>query len=255
MKPLSMTLTLAAVLAFPAQAIPLAPVVAGSFTNGDGANSLWVQVADDWRGSIFGSEPWGTGIWGLADQAQVLGLSAGQPGVVRTARGTVASINFADQRFIDDHGAQWGSPTLAPIFSGGEAQDNWASRFTGYLAIPTAGRYNFGILYDDGFRFTLGGASASATLEIDGLNPRDRLGFDSDLELEAGLYEFTLDAYERLEAGVVQLAWFTPGAGDWTVVPQGQLFTSPVPEPGPAALLASGLLGLLAWRRVRSTPA
>lgn len=255
MNPLSMTLALASVLALPAQAIPLAPAVAGNFTHGDGANSLWVQVADDWRGSIFGGEAWGTGIWGLADQALVLGLSAGQPGVLRTYGGTVDSINFADQRFIDEHGASWGSPTLAPLFSGGEGQDNWASRFTGYIAIPTAGRYNFGVLYDDGFRFTLGGASNSLSIEKDGLNPRDRLGFDGDLELDAGLYSFTLDAYERLEAGAVQLAWFTPGANDWTVVPQDQLFTSPVPEPGPAALLAAGLLGLLAWRRSHAASA
>lgn len=248
---------LAATLAAPAaQAIPLTPLVSGTFTDGDGANSRWVQVSDSWLGSIHGTETWGTGIWGLADHAMVMGLSSGHPDVVRTHTGTVSQINFADEGFISFYGTSWASPALAPLFNGGEGQDNWAVSFTGYLAIPTTGFYNFGVLYDDGFRFTLNDQSGSNSLVKDGLNPRDRLGFASDLELTAGLYSYTLDAYERLEVSAIQLAWFTPGASDWSVIPQSQLYTtlpSPVPEPSQAVLLASGLLGMFAWRRARRT--
>jgi hypothetical protein len=235
--------------------MPLAPQYAGVYLNGDGANSRWVQVADDWRGGIQGSEPWGTGIWGLADQADLMSLSAGDPFVVQTLTTVVDQIDFADQRFIDDWGTTWGTPQLAPVFDNhaGETQDNWASSFWGYIAITTPGAYNFGVLYDDGFRFSLFGAGdSSQSISIDGLNPRDRLGFAEDLLLSPGLYGFQLDAYERLEAGVVQLAWYTPGANDWAVVPQDHLFASPIPEPSVPMLMLAGLVALgLGSRRTR----
>lgn len=240
----------------PAQALPLAPEIEGVFVNGDGANSRWVQVADDWRGSIYGDASWGTGIWGLADHAIVAELENGDPGVVQTLDTRVDQINFADQHFIDAWGAAWISPQLAPIFggAGGSGQDNWATRFWGYIAITDPGAYNFGVLYDDGFRFTLFGAGGAAqSIQIDGLNWRDRLGFAEDLLLSQGLYAYQLDAYDRLEAGAVQLAWATPGNGDWTVVPQSALFTHAIPEPPLPLLLLAGLLaaGLANRRRQR----
>ena len=243
----ALSLTLLLGLATPAHAIPLAPEYAGTYLNGDGANSRWVQVADDWRGSLEGSESWGTGIWGLADQAAVMALADSDPAAVRTQTTRVAQIDFADQRFTDDWGATWGTPQLAPIFDNhvGETQDNWASSFWGYIAITTPGAYNFGVLYDDGFRFSLFGAGGSSqSILIDGLNPRDRLGYSEDLQLSSGLYGFRLDAYERLEAGVVQLAWYAPGSDDWAVVPQSNLFTSPVPEPAVPLLMLAGLAAI-----------
>ncbi|MEW6254119.1 MAG: hypothetical protein AB1716_26010, partial [Planctomycetota bacterium] len=79
---LFLSFSLAAVI--PARALPLTPMVGGVFTNGDGANSRWVQVVDDWRGSLYGDAPWGTGIWGLADHAAVMALGNGDTGVVQT---------------------------------------------------------------------------------------------------------------------------------------------------------------------------
>ena len=242
-------------LSAPAHALALDPQYAGLFQNGDGANSLWVQVKEDWRGNTYGNQSWGTGIWSLADQAQVMGLASNDPVVVQTLATRVTQINFADQRFITDWGASWIMPQLAPIFSNtGENQDNWASRFSGYIAITAPGAYNFGVLYDDGFRFSLFGAGGnSLAIQNDGLNPRDRLGFSEDLLLSPGLYAYQLDAYDRLEAGVVQLGWTTPQSANWSVVPQEHLFASPIPEPSVPMLMLAGLAAIgLASRRARS---
>ena len=251
----ALSLSLLLGLSAPAHALSLDPQYAGLYQNGNGANSLWVQVSGDWRGSIYGDQSWGTGIWGLADQAKVIGLASGDPFVVQTLATRVAQINFADQRFITDWGASWSMPQLAPIFSNaGEDQDNWASRFSGYIAITAPGAYNFGVLYDDGFRFSLFGAGGgSLAIEKDGLNPRDRLGFSEDLLLAPGLYAYQLDAYDRLEAGVVQLAWTTPQSDNWSVVPQEHLFASPIPEPSVPMLMLAGLAAIgLGARRSRS---
>lgn len=235
-----------------AQAVALAPQYAGIYHNGDGANSQWVQVSENWRGAMQGNETWGTGIWGLADQATVMGLHSGNANVIQTLSRKVNQINFSDQVFINTGGAKWGTPQLAPIFNNasGENQDNWASRFTGYLSITSAGDYNLGVLYDDGFRLSLMGAGGQKVeLVKDGLNSPDRLGFDQNLQLSTGLYAFQLDAYERLEAGVVQLAWWTPGGG-LAIVPQENLFTSPVPEPSTPLLMLAGL-AIIGWRTLK----
>lgn len=241
-------------LAASAHAVQLTPQFEGLYLNGDGANSRWVQVVDDWRGSLYGDQSWGTGIWGLTDHGQVMGLANGEAGVVQTLTTSVDQINFGDQHFIDAWGTDWSAPQLAPVFGNGagNSQDNWASSFWGYIAITAPGAYNFGVLYDDGFRFSLFGAGGSSqSLQVDGLNARDRLGFAEDLLLSPGLYAYQLDAYDRLEAGVVQLAWSTPSSGDWTVVSQSHLFTSPVPEPSVSLLMLAGLaaVGLSRSRR------
>lgn len=239
-------------LTTPTHALPLSPQYAGIYENGDGFNSRWVQVTEDWRGNIYGDQTWGTGIWGLSDQALVMGLAVGNPFVVQTATTRVNQINFSDQRFINEWGNSWSTPLLAPIFNNtpGENQDNWASSFWGYIAITTPGAYNFGVLYDDGFQFSLFGENGSSqSIKLDGLNARDRLGFSEDLLLSSGLYGFQLNAYERLEAGAVQLAWSTPEARDWALVPQAHLFASPIPEPSVPLLMLAGMIAIGLSRR------
>jgi hypothetical protein len=253
----SLSLSLLLGLAAPAYALPLTPQYAGLHENGDGANSHWVQVSDDWRGNIYGDEPWGDGIWGLSDHAQVMGLAGDNPFVVQMLTARVDQINFADQNFIDAWGSSWSTPLIAPIFNNAEEenQDNWASSFWGYISITTPGAYNFSVLFDDGFRFNLFGSGGnSLSILKDGLNPRDRLGFSEDLQLSTGLYGFQLDAYERLEAGAVQLAWYTPGANDWALVPQSHLFTRFIPEPSVPLLMLAGLAAIgLGARRGRGS--
>ncbi len=181
-------------------------------------------------------------------------------GVLTSGRG---QISFGDDEYNALYGLTWGEVAVAPLFApvGPNAgQNNWTSRFAGYIRIAEAGTYNFSVLHDDGFFFRLGGADSTLAIENDFLNPRERVGFDSNLQLDVGLYSFELGAYDRLEAGVVELSWSRDG-GDWTVVPtENLLMTSdvtPVPEPSSWALMFAGLLGIgtVAARRKRGSSA
>ncbi len=111
------------------------------------------------------------------------------------------------------------------------------------------------MLYDDGFAFTIRGANGSQSLSMDGLNFPDRLGFASDLSMQAGLYAFDLVGYNRLESGVLNLGWwYGPDTSEFAVISQSNLYTSPVPIPAAVWLFGSGLLGLIGVvRRGRQT--
>jgi len=152
----------------------------------------------------------------------------------------------------------------------------------GYLSVPTAGNYNFEMLYDDGFEFTIWGANTSQSLSVDGLAPRisgdgqdNRSSFASDLAMEAGLYRYDLVGYNGPRVHALRLGWSDP-TSDFDVIPHAYLYTSgkgasieaayyagggdPFPSavvPVPAAvwLFGSGLAGLLglASRRKRNT--
>jgi hypothetical protein len=254
-----------------ADPIALAPTLAGQYQAGHGVDARFLKIDDAWRQSsvlwdeangVFGSGvpistyAWGTGLWGIADW-QTANLSPTPDMIQGSWSGRVAQIAWSDDLYNDLYGANWGTVDLAPLFSGPSSQDNWTSSFGGYIRITEAGLYNFSVLHDDGFFFKLHGASGS-TLEIsnDFLNPRDRLGFASELLLSAGLYSFELGAYDRLEAGVVELTWSRNGEA-WTRVPTEHLVAydavMAVPEPGSWGLMVIGLLamGAQAARRRR----
>lgn len=254
--------------------ISLSPELAGQYKPGTGVDATFLKVDNDWQQSTvlwneatqqFGSGVavssygWGTGLWGIADwDTANFNPTAGM--IESSWSGRVRWIAFGDDIYNDKYGTTWGSVDLAPLLTPGSAeaaQDNWSSRFSGYIRISEAGLYNFSVLHDDGFFFRLGGA-AGQSLQIDNdyLNARDSVGYDNDLQLDVGLYSFELGAYERLQAGVVELSWTRDG-GAWSRVPTAHLLATgdvtPVPEPGTWAMLLTGLfaLGGLASRRRR----
>ena len=239
-----------------AVSVSLAPYIAGSFTGGNGVNSHWVQVQHDWKGPSASSQLY-DGIYSLADANVALGLTTGDPGFLRSADAVMGTVNAGNDGFNTLYTAKWGAANLPPLFVTGDPnQENYVGHITGYIAVTTPGAYNFGVLADDGFRFTLFGAGASESMALDGLNNPDRWGFGNNLELSDGLYRFDLVGYNRLDVGVLNLGWWqAPNASTFGIIPQSHLYTAvPAPVPLPAAvwLMGSGLLGLLGVARRRT---
>jgi len=250
-----------------AAAVSLTPIVPGVFTNGDGANSYWVQVQN-------------TAIDSLHDATAALGLAPGDPGFMRSADAVLSNINVGNDVFNQRYDSSLGAVNLPPLFNTGDSnQENYAGHVWGYLSVPAAGSYNFDVLHDDGFEFTIWGANTYQRISADGLAPRisgngqeNRLDFASALSMEAGLYRYDLLTYNGPRVGVLRLAWNSPTTSDFALVPQADLYTSgmgasiegayfttntPAAVPVPAAvwLFGSGLAGLLglASRRRRKT--
>lgn len=274
--------TTALALTAPANAAyVLAPQYAGSFVTGEGADTAFYRISNAWARSAvlwdetnkrygsgvpIGTFSWGTGLWGQVDWQAVQQAAAGQTSAASGAllqgfEGVLPTINNANSRYLECYSATWGPATLVPFFApadplgncdngeiGDPAQQNWTARYSGFIRITDPGEYNFSVLNDDGFFFRLIGA-AGAELDIgrDFLNPRERIGFQQNLMLDAGLYGFELGAWNRMGAGVVDLRWTVGCQQDcnWTLVPTENLVSaSRVPEPPALALVLAALLML-----------
>jgi hypothetical protein len=254
-----------------AAAASLTPIVPGVFTDGDGVSSHWVQVQN-------------TAIDSLQDATAALGLTSSDPGFLRSADAVLSNINVGNDVFNQRYESTLGAVNLAPLFNTGDSnQENYAGHMWGYLSVPAAGNYNFEMLYDDGFEFTIWGANTFQSLSVDGLAARisgngqdNRVDFASDLAMEAGLYRYDLVGYNGPRVHVLRLGWSGPTTSDFDVIPQAYLYTSDkggsivaaynagggdpfpsavVPVPAAVWLFGSGLLGLvgLASRRKLKT--
>ncbi len=255
----------------------LLPQFAGSYGTGDGANGRFVKIDDAWNNSsVLWTEPvspgaagtfgvgtplsnfgWATGLWGRPDwaitQQSFLGNGgSAAPQILSSWSGLVSSINFGDATYNSNYDSAWGRAADLPNPLALGNENNWTSYFTGFIRITDPGAYNFSVLNDDGFFFRLVGFGGQS-LEIgrDFLNPRDRNGFGEDLALTEGLYGFELGSWERIEAGVVDLRWTTPGSTNWVLVPTEHL-VSAVPEAPTVTLAALGLLLIAAATRRRA---
>ena len=270
-----------AMLALPALAdIEFRPQFAGQFGEGQGADATFLQIDSGWRGSqvlwdesirAYGQGTpisefgWGTGLWGLSDWALVQQAAAapapGLPPIIGQWSGLQGSISFGNTAFntAENETPRWGTVALAPIFTAPARQpaqvneDNWTAHVQGYIRVTEAGVYNFSVLNDDGFFLALTGEGGrQLRIERDHLNYPERLGFADNLYLSPGLYGFDLGMFNRIEAGVVDLRWVTPGNADWTLVPTSSLLSvSAVPEPASGLLLLVGGALLLAGQRRR----
>ena len=249
-----------------AGAIPLAPAMAGQFLAGTGVDAQFLKVPDSWQQSTvlwnettsqFGSGvpvstfAWGTGLWGLADwqTTQVT------PGMHEASwSGRVAEISFGDEVYNNLYGATWGTVALAPLFTQAGApasQDNWTSRFGGYIRITEAGSYNFSVLHDDGFFFQPGrcrrpepgtGQRLPEPARQPGLRQqpgtRRRPVLRSSWALTTGLRPVSWNCRGRATAACSRAC---PARTSWPWA-----MSRRCPEPGTWAMLLTGLLALAA---------
>jgi hypothetical protein len=263
--------------------ITVNPTFAGPADAGTGANATFIAIDGNWNGSTvlwnettrqYGNDPsaagfapigsyaWGTGLWGRADWQTINAPGSTVP-VLTSASMLAPVINYGNNCFNQSFapGIPMAQPfpvsaapsACPPGAAVADNLNNWTSRFTGFIRITTPGAYNFSVLSDDGFFFDLYGAGgAKQSIQRDFLNARNVDSFSQNLVLSQGLYQFELGAWDRLEAGAVDLRWRLPGATDFTLIPAQNLVAS-VSMPGTMALGA--IAGLFGWAARRRRPA
>jgi hypothetical protein len=265
--------------------VVVSPSIAGPADPGTGALASFFMINDNWRGSTvawnettrsygtdvsapgfapIGSFGWGTGLWGRADWNTINQAGTTAP-IVASVNTLAPSIVFGDTCYGQNPTLGVGAglpfagsatPSACPGAAGPVAfnANNWTSRFTGFIRVTDPGAYNFSVGSDDGFFFDLYGAGGTKlSMGRDFLNARTRDSFSQNLVLSQGLYQFELGAWDRLEAGFVDLRWKLPGATDYTLIPAQNLVasaSSSVDLPGTLALgAAAGFFGWAARRR------
>ncbi|MFT3759590.1 PEP-CTERM sorting domain-containing protein [Thauera sp.] len=258
----------------------LNPASTAPYAQGSGLSATWTQVRDDYRfsqqpwrepGSAerpIGSYGWGTGVWSTRDIRHVQSLADDDANVVSRVRGTSA-VSFANsiynEKAANGSYGTWGhdyTRPLVPIVEQTGQQTNYVGSFTGYIYIAEGGLYDFSLFVDDGFTFSLFGSDgerlgmeretlAGSTEGRDYFALSDAYGGER-IQLGSGYYGIHIDYFNRLEAGVIDLAMKGPSDDDWRGISSDQLFTSipgQVPEPGTLALLTLGFIGFGASRK------
>lgn len=248
----------------------LDPYAIRTSATGDGLDAQWVQIADAWtfsnhvyNGERIGDTAWGSGFWAVGDIATAMALAPDDPNLIARAQGLTTQLSFANALYNDG----WGQGTgwdkdyvrpLAPVVAASGQQTNYAATFSGYIYIPHAGLYDFGIFVDDAFSLSLVGSNGRLAVEREtfiGASGRDFYTLSGhvggSVDLASGFYGIELDYFNRLEAGVLELGWWQPGQTEWTPISGELLYSAlPVPEPSTLMLLIAGS-ALLAQRRRR----
>jgi hypothetical protein len=98
---------------------------------------------------------------------------------------------------------------------------DYGLRFTGYLAIPTAGDWTFIITSDDGSRLRLGDAQVAMMDTMQGATSRS-----ARVRCEAGLIPLQVDFYQGGGGAELRLEWAGPGR-ERQAVPASAYFHSP----------------------------
>lgn len=262
--------------------LELIPVSTAPYVTGGGLSATWSQVRDDYRFSQqmwteAGSDPaaigtfgWGTGIWGTVDIAHVQSLPNDSAALIGRVNDTSA-VNFANLTYnmlIGDgalgHWEYDRQRPLAPIVQQTGSQTNYAASFAGFLYIPEAGAYDFSLFVDDGFVFSLMGANGMLGMERETLagsaNGRDLFALSASngnttVMMGSGYYGIEIDYFNRLEAGVIDLALWGPQDQGWRSISTDWLFTelprNAIPEPGTLALVLLAFTAL--GRQARKT--
>ncbi len=272
---------------------PLVAGSAPAGTSAGGLNGNWYKLQNEARFSeeLYTNEnnetgaykdfSWGTGIWSTADLAAI--ASGQNPYVTQTAS-SVGAISYANNIYNNTQNSgvygTWQADyarALAPVIAGTnscalqpEAESlaqcggelNYAAVFSGYLYVAEAGTYDFGVFVDDGFTFRLSGSNDSLSMSHDlvaGSSGRDLFSLVDqtgigELYLTQGYYGIDLSYFNRLEAGVIDLAWRGPGATAWTSVDDSVLHHD-VPEPTTLALGGFALFALWSARRRQAAAA
>jgi PA14 domain/Bacterial Ig domain len=165
---------------------------------------MWRQPSDDAFAAIPAAR------WSTADAA---GLAAGLRGEYFAAPDPGAQAPLVRIEAVDfDWGLAAPSQTLP--------QDNFAVRWTGSLAAPAGGTYQFQTVSDEGVRLWVDGV-----LLIDNWTPHLRATDTSQsLSLSAGQrVRIRLEYLDRIGAAEMRWRWKTPGSSSFVPVPASAL--------------------------------
>ncbi len=172
--------------------------------------------------------------------------------VLPTATFTATAVNYPNGKpgsFSDSHSLSQflGVDATSIVGANSASLSHSVAEFTGYIDIPAAGSYTFGVGSDDGMELLIGGKTIAEYSSQRGYGVTEGTASFS----QAGLYPITLWYYEYGGKTGVSLL---DGAGN--VIPQSDLYTavssgSPSPTIPEPALLGYGATGLLLLTRRR----
>ena len=152
-------------------------------------------------------------------------------------------------QFLGTDAATLTNPSVGsnPILTAvGSSVNGAIMRFTGFFRVNAAGSVFFNIGSDDGADIVIQGKQVALN---DGINPFNTLSSPVEVDFTApGLYALTIDWFdgEFTQAGLE----FGTGPSN-SIIGQGLLYQSPIPEPPTAMLFGAGLVAFAIFLKLR----